>query len=145
MRRRSYRRPLGFAIVAAWLFMAGWLAYRELGPGFFSSTASVPLVGQQVSDKALPRDSWMGFFAGEEQVGWVHVRESAEEREGAAGRRTDLETRMTLNLLGRPTELDLEGEIWRGLEAPRLEFRLAVGSGDYDFRLAGAAGDVFQQ
>lgn len=142
MRRSSYRRPLGFAIVAAWLVMAGWLAYRELGPGFLSPDAAVPLVGRRaIADDALPRDSWMGFFAGQEQVGWVHVRESAEEREGAAGRRMDLETRMTLNLLGRPTELGMDGEIWRGQETPRLEFQLAVGSGDYDFRLAGTVSD----
>ncbi len=142
MRRRSYRRPLGFAIVTAWLGMAGWLAYRELGPGFLGAGGGVALVRPRaVPAEALPRDSWMGLFAGEEQVGWVHVRESAEQRDGTAGRRMDLETRLTLNLLGRATELDLEGEIWRGLKVARLEFRLAVGSAGYDFRLAGEVRD----
>ncbi len=51
-----------------------------------------------------------------------------------------LEARMRLQLLGKDTDLDLSGSVWRPFEEARAEFEFAVRSAGFDFEVAGDVG-----
>ncbi len=83
-------------------------------------------------------ESWLGVsLAGGHRVGYVHLRQAPEARHGEAGVRMILEARMQLQLLGKSTDLDLSGSVWRPDESARVEFDFAVRSAGFDFEVAG--------
>ena len=72
---------------------------------------------------------------GEEQrVGYVHVGQIPEERNGLAGARMTLDAAMKLQLLGKATDLELSGFVWRPYDRAQAEFEFAVRSAQHEFR-----------
>ncbi len=83
-------------------------------------------------------ESWLGIFLAEGQrIGHVHLRQTPEARRDQAGAKMLLEARMQLQLLGKSTDLDLSGSIWRPNESARAEFEFAVRSSGFDFEVIG--------
>lgn len=129
--------PIGLALFAFWLLMMGLLLYRERGPRLFSP-------GKPAAENApplSPRETWMGLFVDDRRVGLLHVDERPEPRDGLAGTVMRLEVHAALNLLGRVTDFDLAGEVWRPAASPRADFNFDVRSADYDFRVDGRLAD----
>ena len=52
----------------------------------------------------------------------MELQQIPEEREGLEGATSRVAVRMTLNLFGRSTDLDLSGSAWRPYDAPRVRF-----------------------
>lgn len=132
---RKIRFWVGCAIVAFWLVMVGFLARRELGVRRLGAEGSVE----------VPRagESWMGVYLGDEQqrVGYIHLKQNPEERRGLRGSKMVLDAQMRLNLMGKATDLDLSGSVWRPLNRTEAEFEFGVRSAEYDFMIAGALAD----
>ena len=90
-------------------------------------------------------DSWLGISLAEgPRVGHIHLRQTPEQRGGAAGVRMDLEAQTSLELLGKSTDLNLSGSVWRPYESERIDFDFAVRSAGFDFEIDGevAAGEL---
>ncbi|MCP3956548.1 MAG: transglutaminase domain-containing protein [bacterium] len=134
MSRRRRRWMIGAPIVGFWLLMMGLLLRGELGV-----RRSGAVGAERLSE---PTDSWLGVYLAEGQrVGHVHLRQIPEERHQLAGVRMELAARMSLELIGKSTDLDLSGSIWRPYESPRAEFDFAVRSAGFDFELSGEVAD----
>ncbi|MCP4660010.1 MAG: transglutaminase domain-containing protein [bacterium] len=130
---RNTRWTIQLIVLGFWLLMMGLLVRREFG-GRLEPTA----LGRLTTST----ESWMGIFLGEGQrVGYVHVRQDPEERRDLAGIKMSLGARMTLNLLGKPTDLDLSGFVWKPYEEALADFEFVVRSAEYDFRIAGRVAD----
>ncbi len=83
-------------------------------------------------------ETWLGVFLAEGQrIGHVHLKQAPETRHESVGVRMVLQARMQLELLGKHTDLDLSGSVWRPEEANRAEFDFAVRSAGFDFEVAG--------
>ena len=120
---------IGVPIVVFWSVMTGLLLYGEL------SVQRLPAGGQRLNE---PSDSWLGVFAtGGQRVGHIHLRQAPEERGGQPGARMSLEARVHLVLLGKESDLDLAGTVWRPDGIPRVEFDFNVRSAGFDFAVAG--------
>lgn len=127
----SPRRWVGLSIAVFWLVMMGWLWRRELGVQRLEMTPGVV-------DPLQETESWLILrLAKGQRVGQVHMKTGPETRRSLLGSRLDLAAAMQLNLLGKATDLEMEGHIWRPLEGRRVELQLAVRSADYDFQLDG--------
>lgn len=133
---RRLRSSLAATIVVAWLVMMGLLVKREvLVPRVDPWTAHRPRLTE-------PTESWMGLFlASGERVGYVHLQQIPETRSEVEGVTTRLAVRMTLDLFGRTTELDLSGAAFRPYDRPAAHFEFQVGSGEHDFRIEGQVED----
>lgn len=138
---KSTKRLVGFAIFAFWLLMTAFLLHRELGVRTLEP-------GEMVAASQAPREAWMGVYiaseeapGGERRVGQIHIASAPEARQGLKGSRLALDIGVHLNLLGKATELSMEGTVWRPLEVPRAEFDFAVRSADYAFQVEGRVGD----
>lgn len=124
---------IGIPVVLLWLTMTASLLRNELG---------VQNLSRSAPGETEPGESWLGIYATEgHRVGHVHILQAPEERRGEAGFRTGLEARMELVMLGKPTDLDLEGSVWRPREASRVEFDFNVRSAGFDFAVAGDVAD----
>lgn len=131
----SPRRWVGLSIAVFWLVMMGWLWRRELGVQRLEMTPGVV-------DPLQETESWLVLRLAEgRRVGQVHMKTGPEMRQELLGSRLDLSAAMQLNLLGKATDLELEGHIWRPLEGRRVELQLAVRSADYDFQMGGVVAD----
>lgn len=137
-RPRALRRRPAFAvaIVLFWLVMMGFLVKREvLAPRVDPFIATRPRLTE-------PTESWMGLFlAGGERVGYVHLQQIPEARSALEGVTTRLAMRMSLDLFGRRTALDLSGAAFRPYDEPSAEFDFQVRSGEHDFRIEGKVAD----
>ena len=134
MTRPKTRWLIGALIVGFWLLMTGLLLRRELGVR--------QLAAEPASRLEKPTETWMGIYVDERRrIGHVHVRQSPEERQGLPGARMTVEAEMRLNLLGKETDLDLSGFVWRPYERPEAQFDFAIRSAEYDFRITGGLGD----
>jgi hypothetical protein len=130
MKQHPARWLIGLVIVGFWLTMMGLLMKRELGVRRMSAGTPARV------ESAV--DTWLGVYLGEEQrVGHIHIHQSPEERQGLPGARTSLDSQLRLNLLGKATDLDLSGFVWRPYDAPQAEFEFKVRSMEHDFRIAG--------
>ncbi len=124
---------IGASIVGFWLVMTGLLLQRELGVR--------RLTAEPASRLEAPTETWMGIYVEPEQrIGQVHVRQSPEERRGLAGARMTLDAEMRLNLLGKSTDLELKGFVWRPYDQPEADFDFTIRSAEYDFRIHGGLG-----
>ncbi len=132
MRRRwLYAVP----IITFWLVMMGQLVKSELGVRSFGA-------GDHAYRQRSPTESWLGIFLAEGQrIGHVHLRQTPEARHDQAGVRMILEARMRLQLLGKSSDLDLSGSVWRSDQSARAEFDFAVRSAGFDFEVKGDVGD----
>ncbi|MEM9556122.1 MAG: transglutaminase-like domain-containing protein [Acidobacteriota bacterium] len=147
---------IGGAVALLWLTMMGMLFERELGGARVGSGAVAPA-------PATPQSVWLGVYSGSgevggetaRRVGHVHLHTSAEERHGSDGVRTTAASRMTLDLMGRATDLEVTGVVWRAASAnasataadgaPRAEVDVAVRSNGAEFALRGAVlGETFR-
>lgn len=127
MQRKSF---IGLAILFFWLFMMGSLLRRELYVGLLTTPS--------VSSSAFPSESWMAIeLVDGPRVGQVHMQGTLETRDGVSGQLFSLDADMFLQLSGKPTDLRLEGDIWRSQAPPRAEFRFSISSGGHDFDLTG--------
>ncbi len=134
MSRPRTRWLIGAVIVGFWLVMTGLLLRRELGVR--------QLAAEPASRLLTPTETWMGIFIEPQQrIGQVHVRQSPEERQGRDGARMTLDAELRLNLLGKSTDLDLSGFVWRPYDQPEAEFDFSIRSAEYDFRIQGALGN----
>ena len=128
---------IGGPIVVFWLVMMGLLLHGELG------VRRLPAHGGQLRKAS---ESWLGVFAAEgRQVGHIHLQQVPEERRRQPGARMTLEARMHLVLLGKPTDLDLSGSVWRPDGSQQVEFDFAVRSAGFDFTVAGEVADGWLQ
>ncbi len=133
MSRPGTRWLIGTSIVGFWLLMTGLLLRRELGVRH--------LVAEPAARLETPTESWMGIYLEPQQrIGHVHVRQSPEERQGLAGVRMTLDAEMRLNLMGKSTDLELAGFVWRPYDRPEAEFDFAIRSAEYDFQIHGGLG-----
>lgn len=125
----SKRTWTGVLIVAFWLVMMGWLVHREAVP----PPAARPLANIEGSV-----DAWMGLFLDRARVGTLHWRQASEVREGQAGTALTVRSHLTLDVLGKATELAVRGEAWRPHDADGGQFHLDVQSGAHQLAVAGA-------
>ncbi len=124
---------IGAPIVLFWSVMTGLLLHGELG------VENLAVPSQQ---RAESSESWLGVFAAEEQrVGVIHLLQAPEERRGKPGHRMTLEARMKLVLLGKATDLDLAGSVWRPSGPEGMEFDFKVRSAGFDFTVTGEVTD----
>lgn len=137
MKRRSSGWVIGLGVVAFWTVMMGFLAYRELG-GSFHSAAS-----KGSGARGLPGagEIWMGLFAGGERIGHVRLEKTPQERGDLPGIAQKIEARAKLDVLGRRTELDIRGSVWRPRDRPGAKFEFAVVSGSHQFGISGGISD----
>ncbi|MEE8526280.1 MAG: transglutaminase-like domain-containing protein, partial [Thermoanaerobaculia bacterium] len=112
----------------------GLLMRRELGVRL---TVDGPMEVPRASE------SWMGVYLGDapQRVGTIHLRQNPEERHGLRGSKMVLDAEMRLNLMGKATDLDLSGSVWRPLNRTQAEFEFGVRSAEYDFKIAGTLAD----
>ena len=132
-KQRAKQRWVGWVLFSFWLVMIGWLLSRELGVKRLEPD-------RVAIDLEEPRESWMAVkVEGEEerQVGQIYFASRPETRGGLAGYRFDLEATMRLQLLGEATDFELEGEVWRPQEVPRLELRFTIRSAENPFEIEG--------
>lgn len=126
-------RLIGLAVVLFWIVMMGFLALRELG-----GTGLRPAPQRSGNgDPPGESETSMGIFAGDERVGHFRTSKAPEPRGDRPGIIQEIEARAELNVLGRVTDLDIRGSVWRPREGTGAEFDFAVESGDYRFSIAG--------
>ena len=105
------RRIVGIVIIAFWVAMTAWLLRREVFLPRHDAPQNIALTE--------PRDRWFGLFLGgatlaeRTEVGRLHLRQEPAIEDGAEGTRLALDTTVVLNLLGQPTDLELDGWVWR--------------------------------
>ncbi|MEM8930164.1 MAG: transglutaminase-like domain-containing protein [Acidobacteriota bacterium] len=112
-----------------------WLAQRELGG------RRVSLTGPGVAESS---SVWLAIrVADGPRVGHVHLRQDPEDRHGIEGVLATTETTLSLQLMGKATDLRLGGTMWRALGevpagTPRVELDFAVDSLGQAVRVDGA-------
>lgn len=127
----SSQRWIGLLVVGFWLVMMGWLWHREMGVERLQLTAATV-------DPLARTESWLTIrLSAGQRVGQVHLKNQPEERQGVLGSRLDMAAEMQLQLLGKMTDLELGGQVWRPVDGRGVEFQLDVRSADYDFHLGG--------
>ncbi|MEM8963155.1 MAG: hypothetical protein AAGD38_16845, partial [Acidobacteriota bacterium] len=106
-------------IVLFWLTMVGWLVLREnRGP-----RRAVPVT-------QVPSEMWLAISVEEgPRIGTLRVAQEPETRDGEAGARLELKTRLRLEILDQPTDLALDGEVWRREDGAAAVFDFTVASG----------------
>lgn len=113
----SKRTVIGFAIATVWILSLVLLRQR-LGPN------------EPVPKGRPPSDLHLAVLLGDDTpVGSMHLVSRPEERDGVSGDRFELDANVTLRLLGEPTELEVHGTSWRGLDPPSLEVEFWIASG----------------
>jgi hypothetical protein len=136
---RATRRRwlLAASIVIFWVVMMGLLVRREVVTPRIDPWSAHPT---RLSE---PTESWMGLFlaGGGERVGYVHLQQIPETRSGLDGVTTRLALRMSVDLFGRKTALDLSGTAFRPYDESTAELELQVRSGEHDFRIEGRVAD----
>ena len=115
-------------IVSFWLVMMAQLLRSEVGV----RRVSVPAPSRSATE------SWLGISLAEGgRIGHVHLRQDPEARHDLPGTRMALEARMRLQLLGKSTDLEVSGSVWRPDGAARAEFDFSVRSAGFDFEVEG--------
>ncbi len=123
---------IGIPIVSFWLVMTALLLRSEVGVKRVSAAAT----------SRSPTESWLGIFLAEGQrVGHVHLRQIPQTRYDLPGTQMALAARMRLQLLGKGTDLELSGSVWRPEQAALAEFDFSVSSAGFDFEVEGKVED----
>ncbi|MEL7059459.1 MAG: transglutaminase-like domain-containing protein [Acidobacteriota bacterium] len=122
----SRRQLLGLGLVVLWLVPTAVLVHREWGAPVVRTTGDVD---------AGPSERWLGIYLAERRVGHAHVVDLPESRDGQDGRSTRITSRLALELMGKPTDLELEGSMWR-TRTPRPTARLEARLASADTELA---------
>ena len=132
-----YRRWLiAVPIVTFWLVTMGHLVRSEVAVERLDST------DRSHGRVSSPRESWLGIFLTDgRRIGSVHLRQSPEARHGLDGVQMLLEARMLLQVLGKSTDLELSGAVWRSEESARAEFEFAARSAGFEIEMAGHVED----
>ena len=139
----SKRRWVGVLVVGVWLVAFGLLWRREFGGSLFQGDAANagPGFGTVAYAVLVPGPSTDGHAAlgAEQRVGAVRMVREAETRDGFPGATARVDARMALQLLGKETRLDVEGDVWRpddpDAAGKQLELDFRVVSQGHDFRL----------
>jgi len=123
---------IGVPIVVFWLIMMGLLLRSEFGVRKLSVASDV------VVSLTETTESWLNVTLAEGQkVGRIHLLQIPEERRELRGATMALDARMNLNLMSKPTELEVVGSIWRSLQPGMIEFDFTVRSAGFDFAVDG--------
>lgn len=110
--------------------MVGLLARRELGG------RRVEALGPEAPRQAATAPLFLALkLATGERVGLFQMAQAAERRQDRDGIRTTLLARVTLDLLGKSSDLRLQGILWQGGDLAELEARAR--SNDTDFHVSG--------
>jgi len=126
--RKTLPKLTGLLIVIFWLVMVGLLLKREL------FVPSIPSAGHA----AMYRDEWMGvYLPGEQPIGFIHVQETPEERNGSRGARIAIQAELELNVLEQSTDISLLGSARVGQETGLEQFEFSLLSGGHSLRLNG--------
>ena len=137
----SRRRVVGASIVAFWSVMTGLLLRDQFGARHLTTraVASEPL--REVAE------SWLSISLAEgRRVGTIHLRQAPEERDEQPGASMRLAARLGLQLLGKPTDLEISGFVWRPYgvlpeDSPLAVFEFVVLSAGFDFEVKGEVAD----
>ncbi len=131
MRILPSRRLTGRLIVAFWLVMTGWLVWREdLFPKPWASSPTTMAASR-------PIDAWMGLFFDQARVGTLHWQQKAETRSNQVGMALSVRSALTLDVLGKTTNLAVTGSAWRPLETASASFHFDIRSGDHELAVTG--------
>ncbi len=126
------RTLIGVFVVAFWLVMTAWLIRREAVP-------APPAMPLGTTERTV--DAWMGLFLDSNRVGTLHWRQAPEPREGQPGTALVIRSALTLNVLGKATELAVHGDAWRPDGVEGGEFQLDVRSGEHQLAVEGSLAD----
>lgn len=122
-------------LVVFWLVMMGLLVKRE----YFLPA----LPGDTRESTLAPREDWMGvFLPGGQRVGFTNSRVRPETRDGESGVSMTMTARLTMTLLGRPTEIAMNGSAFSGQggELRTCSFRIRSEGHTMEFNAAVDAG-----
>lgn len=111
--------------------MTGTLMYREVVVPWLYTVEAQPR-------EKVDQDLWMGVYVGEEFVGFINSRTAHGERQGLSGANLNLRAKLTMALLGRETDLGIDGSAWLSDEAGLQDFTFAMTSGEHTMRVKGA-------
>ncbi len=132
MGEHNKRWMIGVPIVVFWLIMMGLLLQREFGVRRLTAASDV------VVSLTETTESWLSVRLAEGQkVGRIHLVQLPEKRRDVPGATMALDARMDLNLMGKPTQLEVVGSIWRSLQPGTIEFDFTVRSVGFDFAVDG--------
>lgn len=139
------RRTIGVVIFLAWAGIMAMLFRRELGgerwqPETLSTSPSASstwlglylAAGAMEDGAALDASRAVG-----QRIGHIHLRRQPETREQRDGLRFAMTAEMATELMGRPTDLSLEADLWRPTDGRGLELRVVVDSMDQTLVLDG--------
>lgn len=127
---RRYRLVLPIAIVGFWLVMTALLLQR---------TVLVPKAAPGSADGVMrPVDSWMGIYGPSgNRLGFVNTTGKKEVRHGALGYASSITSKVSVNLLKKPTEIVIAGDYWAAEGGDFSELNLRVRSMGHTMRVAG--------
>jgi hypothetical protein len=115
--------------------MTGMLVYREV---VLPNTATV----SGIVARDTPQEMWLGIFMGEDQrVGFVHWTAEPVMRDSGAGTGLRVMASLRMELLSRPTELNITGHAWRRNTGGLADFNFTMSSGDHKMRAEGILED----
>lgn len=121
------------AICAFWVIMMTLLVRHEWG------------AEQLAMDRRIqtgPTNVWMAIYLpGDKHVGFFHASQESRPKGGIGGTHTIVRAKASLMLLGRPTDVITNGEMWRSYDGNDATFEGRLRSGDYLFRIAGRLED----
>ncbi|MBI4557938.1 MAG: transglutaminase domain-containing protein, partial [Candidatus Hydrogenedentes bacterium] len=131
--RRRNRYLIGTVVVLFWAGMMALLIYREGVSGRFNTSS------KSVPPKKGPTETWMGIFLpAENQVGFLALQETPENRNGTPGTSLLAYAEMKLMMLGTRAQLALSGSAWAAEDNSLADFALRAQSSGHLFRLSGS-------
>lgn len=146
MKTKSNRKWIGVLVVGVWLVAIGLLMRREFG-GWFApggqagalhyAEAAAGSVAYAVLVPGTPSPE--SDLGGAQRVGVVRMESKTETRNGFPGSTARVDAQMALHLLGKETQLRIDGDVWRPNDpetaGKQLELDFRVGSQGHEFRL----------
>jgi hypothetical protein len=132
--RPSRRLIIGTLIVAFWAAIMGHLTYREV---------VVPRL-YQVEGVERPRveqDLWMGIYVGDDFVGFINSHTNPADRDGVPGYYLGARARLKMAMLGRESDLAIDGTAWLSEAQGLQDFNFSVGSSGHEMKVRGEVAD----
>jgi hypothetical protein len=129
------RRLLGGLIVGFWLVMLGILVGRQLKERGTVSHGRAPTT--------VPRsgERWLAISTGGKRIGTLHVATGPATDEGRVGAALRFDAELRVRVLDTPTELRVEGRLWRAVGDGDGTVDLDVTSGEHAVHIVGAVHD----
>lgn len=128
---RQLKRLIPAIILVFWLAMMGGLLYREV---------LLPRMYRGLTSRRIetPQNLWLGLYFGEEQqVGYVNLRTTPEEREEEKGYSMTASARVEFPLFGQDTRVQFSGSAWMSALSGLREFDFQLSAADHQMRIEG--------